>query len=345
MANLTRTRGVKPKKSGKKKKSVKQPKQPVNGGWAVPRGGGIQKKTDSSLLRRTAAPHVHAAHVKQTCSITNPFCPGAKGAKYPDGNNGGSMAFQIRGHYSFTAVSGVSGAPTGGNIVVFNPHATYGILLPASFSGSTWTMASTMTQYNNVGLLNSYAQVFRVVSFGVIVRCISTVTNSSGYLVMGTSAPCGVSQNILTNSSQYIDQEEIPVYAGMEHSWIAKPMGLEARTFQPMNSSSDTQQANFNALTLELVSGTTGSTPTNIDVEYFMNVEFQLAPSAGLAQLVPKDPAKNPVSIAAQGSVQSNVGSFVKGGVTVAESVINKVAPKAVADVLDGGLGFLSSIF
>jgi hypothetical protein len=330
-------------KKGKKKAFIgPMPKPPANGGWAVPRGGGVQKKTESSSLARQAAPHVKAAHVKQTCAITNPFCPAAKGSKYPDGNNGGSMAFQIRGHYSFNAVSGISGAPSGGNIVVFNPHATYGILAPATFAGSTWTMSATMTQYNNVGLLTTYAQTFRIVSFGVIARCISAVTNSSGYLVMGTSAPVGVSSAILSNSSQYLDQVEVPIFAGMEHSWIAKPMGLESRVFQGMNGSSDATLNNFNAVTIEMVSGTIGATPTVIDFEYFMNLEFQLAASSGLAQLAPKDPGKNPVSTTALSGVQEKVGSFITGGVSSVESAVSKAAAQMVTDVIDGGLSFLA---
>jgi hypothetical protein len=349
MPNVTRTRGKKSKKSkkGTKRKNgaVRVATHDLNGGWTVPMGGGVKTKTTSSAVRKTAAPHVHAAHTKQTCSISNPFCPGAKGAKYPDGLNGSSMPFQIRGHTQLTGASGISGAPAGGNIVVLNPHATYGILPAASYSAGSWTMASTMTQYSNVGLLTSYAQTARVVSFGAIIRCISSVTNSQGYMVLGTSAPVGVSSGIVSNSSQYANQEEIPVYAGMEHCWISKPMGAESRTFQGMNTSSDNWLNNFDALTIELIGGNSSGTPTTLDIEYFMNVEFSLGASSGLAQVVPKDPTKNPVSTSAASTVHSTIGSFVKGGVTEAEKAINLVAPRAVADVLDGGLGFLSSIF
>jgi len=291
----------------------------------------------------------HVRHVKHACAVTNPFCSASKGAKFPDGSNGSSIGYQIRGHLAMggnavvsggSGGAGVIGAPATGNIVVLTPSGSYGFVNPATFAAGTWTMAAVQTLYPNAVFFTNNAVAYRIVSFGVVLRCISSVTNSQGYVILGTGSGTGViGSNITSGSSNYMEQEEVPLTAGMEHCWMSRPTGVSARTFTVPNTIAAVNP-NWSCLTVELV-GTAGST-TIVDIEYFMNVEIQLSPGNTNAELVPKDPPANTIATQASRAIVDKTTSFVKGGIASVETQVYNAASSFVSSAFRGGLALLT---
>jgi len=293
--------------------------------------------------RRSRGGKVSTAHVRSVCSVTDPFCPAAKNAKWPDGTSGNTLTEQFRG------VLNVSVDANGNGFVVFHPTVPFG-MSGATITGTapgpyTGTLNALTVTYRAASMLATYGSNYRIVSFGCIVRCVASATQAAGIVTLGT-APCPtLGQAVTLGQELYSETIVKAIQPGMESSWISTPAGTAARAFVAQTATNATQpSADWNALWLE-ISGATAST-SPITVEYFINVEFKPLTSArALTAIAKQNPPKSTVAETAVSSVHSSLGSFIEGGIASVEQAVAKHASDALSSFMDDPLTSLSALF
>jgi hypothetical protein len=318
-----------------KRKVPRQIKATVlaNNATPAPKGNG-RRRSRAAGPRRGIQPH----HVRGVCSVTDPFCPASKNAKWPDGTSGNTMTEQFRGNYTVpTSAEGLA-------LVGFAPAAPFGVLTRFFSDSTTATFAATYVAYTGAAtsILATYGQEYRIVSMGVIVRCIASATNASGIITLGTTGNIPVS-TVVTLGQEYYDQLIMKaIQPGMELSWISVPKGPSAREFIPLSTATVVSN-DWSNLVIE-VSGAPISTPV-IMVEWYVNVEFTVKPQQAISTLSRPNPAKSAAAESAVSKVHSNVGSFIEGGVKQVEATIANHASAALSSLMDDPLESLAALF
>jgi len=279
----------------------------------------------------------NSRHTSAVCALTDPFCPAAKNSRWPDGTVGNTMSTQIRGSTSFpTSASGTTG-------IAFNSAFPFGRLGAAAGTASTITFGATYDSYQLVSLFNTYGVEYRIVSFGVIVRCIGSATNAAGVVTLGTCGQAVPINTALTLGTEMYDEVALhAIQPGMEIAWIAQPRGPTAREFK--SPSTATSAVNdWTNLVVE-VSGA-GNAQTLLLFEHYMNIEWTVVVNGAISTMARPNPPKSPVAETAVSKVHSSVGSLIEGGVSAVESTIQKHASAALASLMDDPLDSLASLF
>lgn len=324
------------KKNGGKRKVPKQIKPTVLANNASP--SAYQhgpKRRPSNKSKRGGVQH---HHVRGVCSVTDPFCPASKNSKWPDGTSGNTMTEQFRGN----AV--MSSSTSGNGCAVLAPAAPYGLLISASSTASTVTMAATYALYTGsaTSMLATYGQSYRIVSMGAILRCVASATNASGVITLGTTGNVPIS-TVFTLGQEYYDELQMKaIQPGMELSWIAQPKGTEARAFKDLSTATVVDN-DWTNLVIEL-----SGCPVSISmimVEWFVNVEFILKPQMAIASCARQNPAKSASAETAVSKVHQSLGSFIEGGVKQVEQSVMNHASQALSSLMSDPLDSIASLF
>jgi len=290
--------------------------------------------------------------VQKVCSITDPFCPGAKGMKYPDGQGGNTLAMQLRGHYSpLTDATGnvfISiHAALWNNLIVTNTLSSgnyIGSATGAPYASTTQSYSSTFVVGNQPVFLGNY----RVVSAGVILRNLLSANTAQGYcIVQKRSTPLlGAAFTYPSGDMNGTEVETFSLAAGAEMCMVFKPQGTESRVFQapvPSNQAALTSvlpNTGWDYITIDAQGCPVSSSP--IDVEYVYNIEFTIVNTQdALAQLIPKEAPSNPKMIAASTHVVSTAGSLFKDTASNIGSKMEKYAANALDDLVSEGFALL----
>lgn len=322
------------KKQGIKKGARSRPVKPNvlanNVSPGVVRTG--KRRTPKATLMR---------HVHHTCSITNPFCPAARGAKWPDGTTGNTMTQQLRGNVIMRSDA------NGYLYMQFCAAAPFGYLETGAITGGggspiVATTKTTYTTYASTSLLATYANAYRVVSAGCIVRCVASATDASGVATFGTSGVTPTNSAITLGLTYYQECAIKAIQPGLEFSWIAAPLGTTAHEFSGLSTGS-VMNNDWTALTIE-ISGAKASTNL-LNVEYFINVEFTLSSGQAIAQLASPNPPQNTIVTSSHSKIQSTLGTLIEGGVSVVESKITNAAKSAIGGFMEDPLEALAGLF
>jgi hypothetical protein len=237
----------------------------------------------------------------------------------------------------------MSGGSNGTNAFVFTANAPFG------WFGTTATTATTATldlQYNTYkasSMLATYGQEYRIVSFGLIARCVASATTASGVATFGTTGTVAFGTVLSLGSELYDEVAMKAIAPGMEFSWISQPRGTGARSFVPISAATPATSTDWTTLVIEL-----SGTPSNavvLNIEWFMNVEFTLKLSSGLASIAKPNPPKIGMAETAVSKVHSSLGSFIEGGVKQVEQSVAKHASDALASLVGDPLDALAALF
>lgn len=317
MAN--RKKANKKKNNGKKKTSqAKQQSQQdirTRAPWAPGQNQRVAVKRGNPS--QGARKSVH----QKACGITDPFCIHARCAKWPDGQGAGTVAFQIRGRRQLSTgtLNYLNGA-----LVQFTGDLPYGLLATTSNDGSNWTMTTTYTDITVGTGFTTYADNFRIVSWGVIVRNVQPATNAQGtVIVRKLNKQLAVSATFANGNMYGAEVAEYPIYPGMEISVVAKTQGNSARTFVAQNTNTTiVNGTNWDTIHVELVNAY-NSTSTVCEIEYVYNVEFQTKPAQiAIHEFVPVSAPMQPQLVHAANTVMNKAASVMEGGVQKAGATI-----------------------
>jgi hypothetical protein len=281
-------------------------------------------------------------HIRGVCSITDPFCVAAKAGKWPDGTSGNTLTEQFRGNVTISSLA------AGNNMYIFSPSAPYGYLRGNTSTATTVSTAFSWDTYKTGGLLSTFGNQYRVVTFGVVIRCVASATSASGLMTLGTTSP-PVTVPITYTLGQELYAENIvkAIQPGMEMTWISQPRGTQARAFVPKNTSTTVNtDEDWTALAIEL-SGCPASTAM-VNVEWYMNIEFTPGDTGSgnaLTALAKPNPPASTHATSATSAVHASLGSFVEGGIKNVEARVADAASKALNSFLSDPLASIAGLF
>jgi len=322
--------GTKSKKQAKNKKSKKNA-APRRKAPAVP-----VSRVVSKIGKPNPGPRRN--HVTTICSVTDPFCVHARGSQRPDGGPP-TIPFQIR------AVATILAATTSGAARwTFGPNVGFPIL-KSTFANPTYTNDAAWVTAGGDAFVTANAKEVRLTSFGVIVRSAMTATAAKGLVILNVDPAPVPSGTAVTGAMQGSESQIITLAAGMEHTWVSKPLGPSAHLFRPLTAYTSTAtDMEWTSLAVEV----TGSDTTNVipflTVEIVMNVEFTVVTggaTGGVGLLQKTPPVPNRVALAAQEHVHATTTSFIAGGISEATSFLEKTAKGALDTILSDGMALL----
>jgi hypothetical protein len=277
-------------------------------------------------------------HVKEACSILNPFCTAAKGSRRPDGLGSNTMPYQARNVVKITTNA------SGSALVVFVPgYGYYGSAI-GTLATPTWTIASAWTSTPSIAFLNTNAAEVRLLSCGIKFLSIASATTSQGLVHIYTLQNAFAGQTIPELNLNNAEDFTSPIQGGVEAVWLSKPVGTAAHDFRDTASINNTM-TDFN-WTCCVVEITGGAPSTTIGmVEFVSNVEFTLKPAAitttGLGSLLQNPKKANPIATSIQSTVQSGTPGIMKGGYDAVEKVITNAATTAVNNLASSAEDYL----
>lgn len=312
------------KKAGGKAKQKKQAPSGVANSVKMPKThiGGPQKPL-----------HGKTAISEAVCAITDPFCPRAKNAKWPDGMGGNTMTMQIRYHR-------IVNSSTAGTLCYCSAQLPYAYLPYGTYSAPNFTMNVAYDDVTSGTNFTTYAETYRVVTWGVIIRNLQPALTASGYVTISRiSTMPGEGTVIAAGQVNGAQVETHPIFAGQEIHVIGKTQGTSSRVFQPQNTTTTTTTG------WEVIKVETTGVPASsaiLDIEFVYNVEFTLPQSqVALHQFVQPVVPAAPKAIEAANVVHSRINSVVAGGVDKVGTLVMKSAGTVVEDILAGALGWL----
>lgn len=287
---------------------------------------------------RPAAPrpkHGKTAMVEAVCAITDPFCPRAKNAKWPDGMGGNTLTMQSRIHRNIGTLA------NGGRLCYAGASLPFSFLQSTSTSAGNYTMTNLYEDMTVGSNFSSYVDTYRVVTWGVIIRNVLPALTASGYVTISRMTVMPPESSVIAEGQVVGGQVEThPLCAGSEIYIIGKPQGTGARAFNTKNTTTTTD-VGWEVLKIEISGGPT-SAGSVIDLEFVYNVEFTLplAQSALHGFTTPVAPVA-PKAIEASQLVHSRANTIVAGGLEKVTGMVTKHAATAAEDILAGALGWL----
>nr|WRQ65160.1 hypothetical protein [Tolivirales sp.] len=301
----------------------------------VTQGGPAKAASPSSTKsRRQRNPNkkkttIPRALVESVCSVVDPFCPHAFGAKAFDISNARTVPFTTRFLTSFTADSSGNGA------MFISPYAHYQITL-GTLSGSAFTVANS--SYALGAPLPGVADKYRLVSMGVIIRCVGSVLNRSGAVyvrLFGTSTTSLSPVDLRTFNAN--ECYEYPITAGADPIYVVnRKISLTADQFSPVDT--ETSFVNFadNGWSNIFVS-TYGAEASKIalEIECIYHWELIIKDDQNMQQLA--TPTRAPNSIV--GRAVALVGDKTTAAVQVAADKVGDWFVKKAIMGLAGAVG------
>lgn len=277
-------------------------------------------------------------HVAATCSITDPFCIHARGAQRPDGGPP-SIPFQFR-----AVATLIAHTTSGACRYTFVPNPLYQYA-GAVVTAGVWTNPAAWANMGGADFISTNAKELRITSYGVIIRSAMTATTAKGLVILSSDPAPAVSATYAQGSMANSESVVLTLAAGMEHSWVSKPMGQNAHLFQPISVYTSTM-SNFDwtSLIVEVNGSDTGSNTPFLTAEVVINVEFTVAGGSNttaLSQLQKAPPPPNRAAIAAAEHSHATRPSFIAGGVDKASNFLERAATNALDSILEGGMALL----
>jgi hypothetical protein len=281
------------------------------------------------------------AHTHHACTITNPFCPAAKGSRYPDGLSSNSMPFQVKGMIS------VATAATGDSFVVVGAGGGRFGVVSGTLAAGTWTLGATWSTLAGSAFVATNAQEVRIVSWGVIWRSTAAMTACQGMVHSFSTTGLGPTLTYPQLSQNTLEDQLIPLTSGMELSWISKPLGAKAHAFRPLSDFTTTSSDfDWTTFALEIVGGAASTTVGFLEVVVNVEVQFNNTGIQAMGAIVPPSKSANPIATKIQAQAHSTMGSFIEGGVAKVEQAVTKKASSIASTMFsameDFGLGLLT---
>jgi len=246
----------------------------------------------------------------------------------------------LRSVTSITA-SGTSGAAR----YVFVPNPLFGAA-SGTLASTTWTMAAAWANIGGgSGFITTNAKELRITSFGIIVRSAMSATTAKGLVILSTDPAPIVGGTSTSGSMQATDSCLTTLAAGLETTWVSKPLGPTAHHFKPISSFTSTMSDfDWSSCVVEVSGSDITSAITMLTVEYVLNVEFTVATgndTTAVAQLQRSPPPANNVALAAAAHSHSTRPSIIQGGIDKASAYLERQAKSSLDSILSEGMSLL----
>lgn len=293
----------------------------------------VSNLAQSSQGMRTTNPKVSSQlsrHVHAVCSITDPFCQHANGAKYFVESSARTLPFQ--NHFRYTLATNSEGY---GSVIITPGYNVFTAL--GAMTGGT----AAYTTYLSTGGIASPA-TYRIVSWGVKVRKISAPLYASGMVrIRGFAVKDGSTLgSVVINTYNCDASEDLPLQSCAEMCVVGRRIDYTHTKFNapiatnPGSSVTDWVSPGWAAYTIS-IDGGPASTGV-FDLEFFVNYELTFSDSDSNALLCTPPLPPNPAASAAASAVYTAGKGIFTNGVVAAAKWIEGKAATAVATYFGG---------
>lgn len=283
-----------------------------------------QQKKKSQPKARTR-PMASMAMAMQVCSVTNPFCPEAKGARWPDNSYTKSIGMSFEASTSLTLdPNGV-----GSWLYAVGSQPLYSI----------GAVTSGVAAYSNFAIFPGLSAItglqrWRLTSCGVKINCLSTRMNTQGRLRLRLLSPMGGGPlaSVPVNTISADSMLDVPLSRLIERDVfvIPMPLGDVARLYNgdlPVYGAGAVtgwSNAGWQVLQVAVDGGQPDTSAINLTIYY--NYEYVFDDVSVLQLLAHAPPANNLAVQQANAGVLSSVGNFVESGARGLDSFVQSAA-------------------
>jgi len=269
-------------------------------------------------------PIMRGMQAHKICSISNPFCPQAIGARWPDNSYAKSVS------WSATGLSAPLATDANGNFAaLFFPSLNY------TSSGGTVTAGTYAVAYTSrSGNFTPPANIvrWRLTSWGIKLQCVSTQMNTTGVVRIRLVSPYQYDSLTSTSAtSPFADAVlDIPAVSLINEPVhiIPMPLGDNARLFQLNDPSAFAGTINPGWQVVQVgITGAQAST-TVLEASLYYNFELVFSDGSALAAFTIAPPENDPHARDGSATVLHRVGNFVAGNA-------HKVDQRFIEDAMD----------
>lgn len=269
------------------------------------------------------------------CSVTNPFCEEAVGAKWPDNSYTKSATFDVRA-IPVTVTTNATGLAA----LLFTPTRDVDYFL-ATCAGTTatygaatgWTIATYPTTADVVR--------WRLTSMGIRIRAVVNKMTAAGSVRIRLFSPMGgTTLNALDINSTMADEvADIPVSRLVENDIyvVSKPLGDLARLF--VSQTQDTNSTTFVNPGWQVIQvGVIGAAATTatLEISVYKHFEFIFADGNDKNAFTSKPPANSLAVREASASTIDKVGNFLEGTAQRVDAIYQSKALRVAGAIATG---------
>jgi hypothetical protein len=271
----------------------------------------------------------HVAH--SICSVTDAFCPHARGAKYPDANAQRTFPYTARSIVQLQADA------NGSACMLVCPGWTYGYSVFSSITTEVATMANLIAFGGTATFTPSH---YRVVSLGVKVVSQTTATSSQGIIALGELSGQDSATFVtidMTDPTKFMTYQIYPVANHDPIFWLSRRGGMSSNMFEAPNVATittvDTNEFSCLAIMLRGVLANTNI----IRVEIVANYELQFASGTSGSQLTSPPPPPNPAAQNGASLMLANAaGTFKAKSEEAFSGFVSRMAKQAAQAAISG---------
>lgn len=277
-----------------------------------------------------------SALIRSVCSLNDPFCAHALGARGNDGSKTRSLAIPY--HSRFTLTTDGNGSAT----CLFLPAYDTVVASPTSIVADTATFTTAMGVTSPMLNVSAY----RIITAGVIVRYIGAPLNATGMVrIRNFNATLGGQLSSINMSTYQCDEYMDVAAASAREIAVNFKKSDQARAveFNEPNVTTPTDLPSSwvgNGWSPTIIS-ITGGVPTStlLDIEVFFNYEVTFDDSTTNAILAQPSPKFNSTLETVSNIVSSETKSFVKEGILAFSQRMLDRAVKQAAGALANRVG------
>jgi len=269
----------------------------------------------------------HIGMAMQVCSITNPFCPEAKGARWPDNSYTKSAGLPIE------AATILSTDANGALGYLFGPT------LDSQFAAGTVTAGvAAYTSFTALSGISPFSGVsrYRVTSYGLKLQCTSTQMNTTGRVRIRLLSPLtGASLASVALNTPYADAMlDVPLSRLISQDVYVNlaPLGDNARIFQPYITPGITMANWVNPGWQVAQIGVDGGQVSTqcLCVTWYYNYEVIFDDASTNQLFATAPPLSSPKAQEVSAGVMARVGNFIEGTAQRVDSLFSSAAMKYI---------------
>lgn len=282
-----------------------------------------------------------AGLVRGACSLSNPFCPAAWGARWPDNSMTRSVGWSAKYLQSLST-------DVNGNLARLYLPALFNPVVPATFPiASPGSVTAFPTRANVISIPTGIVR-WRITSWGLKLSCPSAKLSTQGTVFVRLFSPMLFEALAEADVSTYKADAfyEVPLCKLIDEDMfiVPMPLGDSARLFRDQTFS----EASAMGLTNQLNPGwqcitvaVYGAQTTNIlNVTAYYNYELVFGDGEATMEFAKAPPQSNPMITDSTPSILDRVGNFVEGTAERVDNLFKSKALKyfsAAAGYLAGG--------
>lgn len=289
------------------------------------------KIMSSAVVNNPYARSSRVEFVRDVCSVTNPFCPEAIGARWPDNSYTKSVGWSITDRQMSL---GADAAGTAGVVFAGDLGAAYTL---GSFSGATATWSANWSQLT---AMPSNSVRYRLTSWGIKVSSNLSKFTAAGMVRVRLFSPIsGATLGTSSINSNMADfAMDIPLSRVIEKDLFIVPaaLGDNARFFRA-NESYTSTVANWQNPGWQIVQIAAEGAPASVNVlnlSIFYNFELVFADGDASNAFAQPPPKPQPGVIKAVAGIVPMIGNAITGTAETVDRLYNTRVGQFVANNL-----------